>query len=247
MAGQRRVVSAILFSPRGGSSHAARALSTLLPSEGWDSSLVAGSRRDGDPEEDARVFYSGVNDVMSVDFTDALRAVDPMAPGLALASMHPSFEDRPDSPDRVFASLRRRGVRPASARPGAARSERRRRRSRRPAPAPPDADQRGGRTRRPGRPGRRAPARHRAADAGGDRFRARGHWPHAEAWAERLRAGLDARRASSSPTPAEGRARTSCSTSSRTASPSCPTASMRRASLPSTLTARVRGVVPHAA
>ena len=57
MAGQRRVVSAILFSPRGGSSHAARAFSALLPSEGWDSSLVAGSRRDGDPEEDARVFY----------------------------------------------------------------------------------------------------------------------------------------------------------------------------------------------
>ncbi len=44
---------------------------------------------------------------------------------------------------------------------------------RRPAPAPPDADQRGGRARRAGRAGRRPPARHRAADARGDRGRAR--------------------------------------------------------------------------
>ena len=36
MAGQPRVVSAILFSPRGGSSHGARALAAVPPSDAWD-------------------------------------------------------------------------------------------------------------------------------------------------------------------------------------------------------------------
>ena len=105
MAGHRRVVSAILFSPRGGSSHATRALSAGLPAEGWAASLVAGSRGDAGPEQDAHAFYAGQENLTVVDFTAALRAPDPMDPGPGVAPMHPSYEDRPGAPDRVFAAL----------------------------------------------------------------------------------------------------------------------------------------------
>ena len=105
MAGPRRVVSAILFSPRGGSSHATRALSAGLPAEGWAASLVAGSRGDAGPEQDAHAFYAGQENLTVVDFTAALRAPDPMDPGPGVAPMHPSYEDRPGAPDRVFAAL----------------------------------------------------------------------------------------------------------------------------------------------
>ena len=101
----RRVVSAILFSPRGGSSHAARALSIGLAAEGWSSSLVAGSRCDAGPEQDARSFYAGIEDLTVVDFTRALTGPDPMAPPLGTAPMHPSYEQRSGAPDRVFATL----------------------------------------------------------------------------------------------------------------------------------------------
>ena len=105
MAGPRRVVSAILFSPRGGSSHATRALTAGLEREGWSASLIAGSRADGGPEQDAHAFYAGQRQLTVVDFTAALRAEDPMDPGPGIAPMHPSFEDRPGAPDRVFAAL----------------------------------------------------------------------------------------------------------------------------------------------
>ena len=105
MAGRPRVVSAILFSPRGGSSHAARALSARLPDEGWDATLLAGSRSDRGPEQDARAFYAGVPGLRPVDFTPALRAADPMAPPPGTTPMHPSYEDRPGAPDRCFAAL----------------------------------------------------------------------------------------------------------------------------------------------
>ncbi len=105
MAGPRRVVSAILFSPRGGSSHATRALTAGLQAEGWAASLIAGSRRDAGPEQDADAFYAGLAGLTTVDFTDALAAADPMNPGPGIAPMHPSFEDRRGAPDRVFAAL----------------------------------------------------------------------------------------------------------------------------------------------
>ena len=84
--------------------------------------------------------------------------------------MHPSFEDRrtrpiassPRSTTRLPAPRRRVGARARS---------RRRGRRRRPAPAPPHAAARGGGARGARRAGRRAPARHRAADARGDRRR----------------------------------------------------------------------------
>jgi glycosyltransferase involved in cell wall biosynthesis len=98
------VVSAIMFSPRGGSSHVARALATGLRDQGLSVTLVSGSRSDGDPAADAREFYG---DVQAVDFAPALAGADPLAfdgpPGTA--PMHPSFEDRPGAPDPVFAAV----------------------------------------------------------------------------------------------------------------------------------------------
>jgi glycosyltransferase involved in cell wall biosynthesis len=86
-----RIVSALMFFPRGGSAHVARALARELPAHGCDVTIVSGSRynaRVGDAER----FYEGL-DVHAVDFTRGD------------APMHPSFEDRPDAPDRVFAAL----------------------------------------------------------------------------------------------------------------------------------------------
>lgn len=68
----------------------ARALASELPAHGWDVTLVTGSRSRG--HGDARVFYAGL-DVHPVDFD----AGD--------APMHPSYEDRPGADDAVFAAL----------------------------------------------------------------------------------------------------------------------------------------------
>ncbi len=100
------IVSAILFSPRGGSSYVARALTGGLRAQGCDVTLLAGSRSDLDGLGDARRFY-GDEDLRVVDFDPAIASDDPLAyvgpPGTA--PMHPSFEDRPGAIDRVFAAL----------------------------------------------------------------------------------------------------------------------------------------------
>jgi glycosyltransferase involved in cell wall biosynthesis len=102
----RQVLSAIMFSPRGGSSHAARTLVKQLPALGWQVRLLSGSRSDLGTDGDARNFYAGI-DVEVVDFSPALREPDPARPRDAkrLVPMHPSYEDRPGAPDRVFAAL----------------------------------------------------------------------------------------------------------------------------------------------
>jgi glycosyltransferase involved in cell wall biosynthesis len=98
---RRRVLSCLLFFPRGGSSHVARALATQLPSHGWDVTILSGSL---DGHGDARRFYNGL-DTHAVDFGPARDADDPLDPPEPHAPMHPSFEDRDDAPDPVMASL----------------------------------------------------------------------------------------------------------------------------------------------
>jgi len=99
-----RVVSAILFSPRGGSAHVARALAIGLRAQGCSVTLLAGSRGDLGVHGDARAFYGEVH---AVDFDPALASGAPLRfegpPGSA--PLHPSFEDRPGAPDSVFAML----------------------------------------------------------------------------------------------------------------------------------------------
>jgi glycosyltransferase involved in cell wall biosynthesis len=91
----------LLFYPRGGSAHVARNLATALPEAGWDVTILSGSvTLPGHPGH-AAAFYRGL-DVRPLDMTAALTAPDPMA---ADPPLHPSYEDRPNAPDRVFASL----------------------------------------------------------------------------------------------------------------------------------------------
>jgi glycosyltransferase involved in cell wall biosynthesis len=91
----------LAFFPRGGSAHVARNLAAALGGAGWDVTVLSGSvTRPGEPG-DAREFYAGL-DVRPLDMTAALDAPDPMR---ADPPMHPSYEDRPGAPDRVFAAL----------------------------------------------------------------------------------------------------------------------------------------------
>jgi glycosyltransferase involved in cell wall biosynthesis len=101
---RRRILSALLFSPRGGSSHVARALALELPAHGWDVTILSGSRSDVGAFGNAASFYAGL-DVHPVSFDVAIASPDPLHPHAGSAPMHPSFEDRPGAPDRVFAVL----------------------------------------------------------------------------------------------------------------------------------------------
>jgi glycosyltransferase involved in cell wall biosynthesis len=80
-----------MFFPRGGSAHVARALAEALPAHGWDVTILSGSLGGGGVG-DAERFYAGL-DVRAVDFS------------AGEAPMHPSYEDRADAPDRVFAAV----------------------------------------------------------------------------------------------------------------------------------------------
>jgi glycosyltransferase involved in cell wall biosynthesis len=88
----------LAFFPRGGSAHVARNLAVALPAAGWEVTIVSGSLGG---HGDARAFYAGL-DVRPLDMTKALEAPDPMA---ADPPLHPSYEDRPGAPDRIFAAL----------------------------------------------------------------------------------------------------------------------------------------------
>src|SRR3954454_17983524 len=91
----------LLFYPRGGSAHVARNLAATLPRAGWDVTVLSGSvSLPGHPGDAAR-FYRGF-DVRPVDMTRALTSPDPLS---ADPPLHPSYEDRPGAPDKVFASL----------------------------------------------------------------------------------------------------------------------------------------------
>jgi glycosyltransferase involved in cell wall biosynthesis len=80
-----------MFFPRGGSAHVTRALARELPAHGCEVTIVSGSRTNRSIGN-AELFYEGL-DVRAVDFSRGD------------APMHPSYEDRPDAPDRVFAAL----------------------------------------------------------------------------------------------------------------------------------------------
>jgi glycosyltransferase involved in cell wall biosynthesis len=97
----RQVLMALMFFPRGGSAQVARYLAGALPPHGWNARVLAGSLGELGEESNAETFFNGL-DVVPVPYDDALEADDPL---LADPPMHPSFEDRPDAPDRVFAQV----------------------------------------------------------------------------------------------------------------------------------------------
>lgn len=79
-----------MFFPRGGSATVARALARRLPDHGWDATVVSGSLPG---HGDAERFYAGL-DVHPVCF-------EPVGD----TPLHPSFEDRDDAGDGIFAAL----------------------------------------------------------------------------------------------------------------------------------------------
>src|SRR3954470_5014202 len=95
-----RALLGLLFFPRGGSAHVARALARRLPQLGWDVTLLTGSLGEGG-HSDARRFYAGLHPHV-VDYTAAATAADPLA---ADPPMQPSYEDRSGAPDPVFARV----------------------------------------------------------------------------------------------------------------------------------------------
>jgi glycosyltransferase involved in cell wall biosynthesis len=93
------------FYPRGGSAHAARALTRQLRRSGVEVTIAAGSRDDLDSVARAERFF-GPEDLHVVDYTPALSAPRPTAfSSFESPPMHASFEDRPGAQDTVFACL----------------------------------------------------------------------------------------------------------------------------------------------
>jgi len=92
---------ALMFFPRGGSSHVARNIARFLPQVGWDVTLLSGSLGAPGEASNAETFFAGA-DVRAVDYSAALEAPDPLA---ADPPFHPSYEDRADAADRVFAAV----------------------------------------------------------------------------------------------------------------------------------------------
>lgn len=95
----------LLFYPRGGSAQVVRYLARALPAVGWDVSLACGSLGSPGDASHAATFFAGLA-VTGADFTPALAASrhgeDAMAAPMPL---HPSYEERPEAPDRLFAAL----------------------------------------------------------------------------------------------------------------------------------------------
>ena len=79
-----------MFFPRGGSANVVRALARCLPAHDWEATILSGSLPG---HGDAHVFYAGL-DVHAAEFEPA-----------GTTPMHPSFEDRPGVADGVFAAI----------------------------------------------------------------------------------------------------------------------------------------------
>lgn len=91
----------LLFFPRGGSAQVARYLSRSLPEAGWEVSIACGSLGEAGEPSHAETFY-GALDLHALDYTRSASAPDQLA---ADPPFQPSYEDREDAPDRVFARV----------------------------------------------------------------------------------------------------------------------------------------------
>ena len=99
-----KILMAIAFYPRGGSAQVVRYLSRALISLGHQVHLLTGSLHNENPEHDARVFYRELP-LTEVDYTEAglgfKQGLDPISARWSVP-FHPSYEDKPEVPDRVF-------------------------------------------------------------------------------------------------------------------------------------------------
>ncbi len=101
----RRVTMGLLFYPRGGSAQVVRYLAKALERTGWTTALTCGSLGEPGERTHAESFFAGL-EVHAADYRPALAAYeqgrDPLAEPVP---MHPSFEDRPDVPDRILGAV----------------------------------------------------------------------------------------------------------------------------------------------
>ncbi len=102
-----QILMSLIFYPRGGSAQVARYLSRALIELGHEVHLITGTLHDGDPQHDANVFFGDIPMTL-VDYTDAWRGFeqgeDPLSDKWS-NPFHPSYEDKPGVPDRVFYRL----------------------------------------------------------------------------------------------------------------------------------------------
>jgi glycosyltransferase involved in cell wall biosynthesis len=100
-----QVVHGLAFYPRGGSAQVVRYLAAAQRAAGWAPWIVAGSLGQAGDIGHAATFFQGLP-LTAADFGPAVQAwreeKDPMAEP---APMHPSYEDRRDVADRVFAAV----------------------------------------------------------------------------------------------------------------------------------------------
>jgi len=105
MDSDRRIVMTLAFYPRGGSAQVVRYLGEALLERGDEVTVCCGSLGERGAASHAATFFRAL-DVEALDFSESVvwfeDGRDPMA---APVPIHPSFEDRPGVPDRVFASL----------------------------------------------------------------------------------------------------------------------------------------------
>jgi glycosyltransferase involved in cell wall biosynthesis len=99
------VLQGFSFFPRGGSAQVVRYLTAALMQSGWRPRIVAGSVGGPGDLSHAATFFTGLP-VSAVDFSPALdgwrRGEDPLDQPVPL---HASYEDKPDAPDRILASI----------------------------------------------------------------------------------------------------------------------------------------------
>ena len=101
----RRVTSGLLFYPRGGSAQVVRYLRQALSAGGWDVPLAVGSLGGADQQSNASTFF-GPDELLAMDYTPALRAYEEQRDPIAAEwPLHPSYEDRPNTPDRIFTAV----------------------------------------------------------------------------------------------------------------------------------------------
>jgi glycosyltransferase involved in cell wall biosynthesis len=106
MPAAKKMLMGVYFYPRGGSAHVCRATAREFERNGFDVTVLSGSRSDLGEHALAPSFYSGL-DLRPVDFTPALRSPDALrfCGPAGTAPMHGSYEDRPGAEDPVLASV----------------------------------------------------------------------------------------------------------------------------------------------
>ena len=92
----------LLFFPRGGSAQVVRYLSRSLPGAGWDVDASPAARWARRASSRTPAPSSRASTCTRSTTRASLEADDPVA---ADPPFHPSYEDRPGAPDRVFASV----------------------------------------------------------------------------------------------------------------------------------------------